>query len=429
MKKPVIGAVAAVVVIALVVVVIVTMKGGGKKPGSDILVELRPKAGDPDSAVDPMYGRTLYEQNCVTCHGWRGEGEGPSEPYLWRKPRNLADASYMNGRSDAQILDVLGNGGRDSKSQLSRIMPAWSTTFNAHQQDDIVAWVHRLYPNIADFVAAGDWTRHESVLSPARADQVKSKAGSDLAPGDTTIAVFAVWSDVKGRERRVDEAVPAPDAAGLAGYVAFTRVPVAEGKQVSIGVAISPAKKVHKAAVFEQVVLLNGKDRDTGAVDTFIKGFENADAGISGVSPPVIPGREELSKVLGDAVKRLYWRLVLGIEQDREDWDDMKLGKMPNASHPGREIYDRVKCAECHGPTGRAKGPGVAARGPFFAANLADGARMNALSDQYLLDLLQNGGPAMNISGTMPSFATQLSEAEIKTLIEYLRTLPTEKKK
>ncbi|MEK7467208.1 MAG: c-type cytochrome [Planctomycetota bacterium] len=428
MKKPVVVAIGVAGLIILVVVVVMMLRKGGPKPGSDILVELRPKPGDPESAVDPMYGRTMYDQNCTACHGWRGEGDGPSDPYLWRRPRNIADGSYMNGRSDEQLLDVLGNGGRDSKSQLSRIMPAWSTTFNAHQQDDILAWVRRLHPNIPDFVAAGDWTRHESVLTPARADQVKSKSGSELAPGDATVTVFAVWSDVKGRARQVDEPVPAPDTAGLAGYVAFTRIPVAEGKQVSIGVAIDKAKKVHKAAVFEQVVLLKGKERDTASVDTFLKSFEGADAGISGVNPPVIAGRDELSKVLGDSVKRLYWRLVLGIEQDIEDWADIKAGKMPNASHPGREIYDRMKCAECHGPTARSKGPGVAKK-EFVAANLADGARMNDLTDQYLFDLLENGGPAMNISGVMPSYSSQLSKDEMKTLIEYIRTLTTEKKK
>ncbi|KAF0240932.1 MAG: hypothetical protein FD180_4703 [Planctomycetota bacterium] len=429
MKKKVIGVIVGVVVVALVVVLVFKLKGNGPKPGSDVLVELRPNPGDPESAVDPEYGRAMYEQNCVTCHGWRGEGDGPSDPYLWRRPRNIADGSYMNGRTDAQLLDILGKGGRDSKSQLSRIMPAWSTTFNAHQQDDILAWVRRLHPNIADFVKAGDWTRHEAVLSPARAEQVKAKAGSDLAPGDATVTVYAVWSDVKGRARRVDEAVPAPGSSGLAGYVAFTRIPVAEGKQVSIGVAISPGeKKIHRAAVFERVVLLKGKDRDEASVDAFVKSFEGAGENISGVNPPAIAGREELSKTLGDSVKRLYWRLVLGIDQDREDWDDIKAGKMPNTTHPGREIYDRMKCAECHGPSARSKGPGVSMK-EFVATNLADGARMGELTDQYLLDLLENGGPAMNISGVMPSYATQLSKGEMQTLIEYIRTLATEKKK
>lgn len=424
MKKKVLGAVGGLVVVALVVVAVIVFKGTPSKPGADLLVELRPKAGDPDSAVDPVYGRALYEQNCMTCHGWRGEGDGPSDPYLWRRPRNIADGSYMNGRTDEQLQDVMSNGGRDSRSQLSRIMPGWSTTFNAHQQNDIIAWVRRLHPNIEDFVKAGDWTRHETVLSAARAAQVKEKSGSELAPGDSTVTVFAVWSDVKGRARRVDEAVPATGTSGLAGYVAFTRIPVAPDKQVSIGVAISPAeKKIHRAAVFEKVVILKGKDRDESSVDTFLKSFEGAGENISGVNPPAIEGQADLSKTLSDSMKRLYWRLVLGIEQDREDWDDIKAGKMPNASHPGRDIYDRMKCAECHGPTGRAKGPGVAARGEFVATNLADGVRMSQYTDQYLLDLLANGGPAMNISGVMPSYETQMSAEEMKTLVEYIRTL------
>ncbi len=427
MKKPVAGAIVAVLVIGLVVVAL-KLKGGPGKSGQNILVELRAKPGNPDSAVSPEYGQEMYEDNCTSCHGWRGEGDGTADKYLWRRPRNIADGSYMNGRTDAQLLDVIGNGGRDSKAQLSRIMPSWSTTFNAHQQEDIVAWVRRLHPTITDFVNAGDYTSHETVLSAARAEQVKAKAGSDLVPGDATVTVFAVWSDKKGRALRVDEPCPAPGTAGLAGYVAFTRIEIPGGKRVSIGVAISPGeKKVHKAAVFERIVLLSGTARDENSVDSFVKSFEGAGDGISGVNPAAIPGQDDLCKALAGGVKRLYWRLLMGIEQDREDWDDIKAGKMPNATHPGREIYDRMKCAECHGPTGRSKGPGVSAK-EFVAANLADGVRMSELTDSYLMDLLENGGPAMNISGTMPSYSTQLSKDEMKTLVEYLRTLATEKK-
>lgn len=427
-KNKAIGAVVGVVVVVGAVILAMKLKGTPSKDGQNLLVELRLKPGDPNSSISPEYGKEMFDDNCTSCHGWRGEGDGSADKYLWRRPRNIADGSYMNGRSDAQLLDIIGNGGRDSKAQLSRIMPSWSTTFNTYQQEDLVAYVRQLHPTISDFVNAGDFTSHESVLTPARLEQVKAKSGTDPVSGDATVTVFAVWSDKKGRALRVDEACPAPGTSGLAGYVAFTRIEIPGGKFVSLGVAISPGeKKVHKAAVFERIVILKGTTRDEASVDSFVKSFEGAGDNISGVTPPAIPGQDDLCKALAGGVKRLYWRLLMGIEQDREDWDDIKAGKMPNASHPGREIYDRMKCAECHGPTARSKGPGVSAK-EFVAANIADGVRMSELTDQYLMDLLQNGGPAMNISGTMPSYETQLSKDEMKTLVEYMRSLATEKK-
>lgn len=427
-KKKAIGAVAAVVVIAGVVVLALKLKGPPDKGGQDLVVELRPKPGEPDSIVSPEYGREMFDDNCTSCHGWRGEGDGPADHYLWRRPRNLSDGAYMNGRTDAQLLDVIGKGGRDSKSQLSRIMPSWSTTFNVYQQMDLVAWVRRLHPVVTDFVNAGDYTSHEAVLSPARLETVKAKSGTEPVAGDATVTVFAVWSDKKGRPLRVDEPAPAPGTAGLAGYVAFTRVEIPGGKRISLGVAISPGeKKIHKSAVFERVVIVKGGTRDEASVDAYVKSFEGAGENIADVNPPAIAGQEELSKALSGSVKRLYWRILAGIEQDREDWDDIRANRVPHPKHAGREIYERMKCAECHGPAGNTKGPGVAAK-EFVAGNLADGNRMREITDQYILDLLENGGPAMNISGTMPSYATQMSKDEMKTLVEYIRLLATEKK-
>lgn len=424
MKKPVVFAIAGVAVVVLVVVVAIVMrkKGNDKQKDANVLVELRPKAGDPDSVVDPESGRKMYEQNCVTCHGWRGEGDGPSDPYLWRRPRNIADASYMNARTDAQLLDVIKNGGRDSKSQLSRIMPAWSTTFSTHQQDDIVAWVRRLSPSIADFVPEGrDFARYETVLNPARAAQVKEKSGSDLAPGDRTLAFYAVWVNEANRPRRVDEPAPAPGSSNLGGYVAFTRVPVAEGKSVTIGLSISPSeKKISRAAIFEKVVILDDGKRDEESADNLMKSFLNAGDNIGSVAPSGIPGHDDMAKVLGDAVKRLYWRLVLALEQDKEDWDDIKAGKAPNASMPGAALFKKHDCAKCHGPTGRVKGPGVSEK-DFIATNLADETRMGKLSDEYLTELFEKGGPRVNISGSMPSFS--LTPEESKALVEYVKSL------
>ncbi|MBI2920212.1 MAG: c-type cytochrome [Planctomycetes bacterium] len=428
-RKALIGGIAGVVVVAVAVVVVLKLRNGRKpevKPAT-MLVELRAKPGDPDSIVDPKAGEEMFKANCMACHGWRGQGDGPADGYLWRKPRNLSDGAYMNSRTDEQLQMVINNGGRVENIFLSRLMPAWNTTFNMYQQQDLIAWVRRLHPTIEEFVNAGDYVKYSSVLSPERAGQVTAKAGSALAPGEHYIAFYAVWSTRTGRARREDKPAPAPGASGLSGYVAFTQLDLEAGVRVSIGMAISPEKRVHKIAMFERVVLLENGKREETAVDQFVRAFEGAGDDIVSKNPPPIPNREALTKQLGDAIKRMYWRLLLGMEQDKEDWEDIAAGKKPNADHPGRAIYERMDCIKCHGPTGRAKGPTISEREPL-ARDFADGAYMNTLSDQYLIDLLENGGTAMGISSVMPSYSGNMNADEMKALIAYVRTLAVPKK-
>ncbi|NUN50060.1 MAG: c-type cytochrome [Candidatus Brocadiae bacterium] len=415
----------AVAVIAVVVAVVIFSRKGddnGRQKDASVLVELRGGQDDPSSIVSATRGLEMYESNCVACHGWQGEGNGPADPYLWRRPRNLKDAGYMNVRTDEQLRLVINNGGREEPLQLSRIMPSWSVTFNAFQQQDIIAWVKRLHPRIEDLMPGGDFARFEAVLTPERAAQVKAKAGSDLLPGEELSVFYAVYSDRKDRPRRPDEAAPAPGAPGLAGYVAFGRVEIAAGRTVGVSIAIDPGRKIHKAAVFEKVTLLSGDKRDETSVDAYVKAFEGAGESITAVSPPVPGGREALFTALGGAVKRLYWRLILGLEQDREDWADIAAGKNPLKDHLGYAVYTKLSCAPCHGPTGRAKGPGVGAKEPL-PANLADPGRMGDLTDEYLLNLLEHGGVKMNISSTMPEYGNQMTPEERKAVVDYIRAL------
>ncbi len=51
-------------------------------------------AADPD---DPAYGRALYEENCVVCHGSGGAGDGELASSLNQKPADLRTIAARNG--------------------------------------------------------------------------------------------------------------------------------------------------------------------------------------------------------------------------------------------------------------------------------------------------------------------------------------------
>ena len=77
------------------------------------------------------------------------------------------------------------------------------------------------------------------------------------------------------------------------------------------------------------------------------------------------------------------------------------------------QVYAR-HCASCHGRDGRAKGLKARAKG---ARNLTDGEWQDRVSDERIFNSINNG------KGKMPGFGKKLSEAEVDSLVKYVRGL------
>ena len=91
-----------------------------------------------------------------------------------------------------------------------------------------------------------------------------------------------------------------------------------------------------------------------------------------------------------------------------------------NASD-GKKTYT-LYCSGCHGTSGKGDGPlGTAL--PVKPANHADGAVMNRLSDDWLLEIISKGGGSVEKSPAMPSWGGQFQEKQIRDLISYIRSL------
>ena len=91
----------------------------------------------------------------------------------------------------------------------------------------------------------------------------------------------------------------------------------------------------------------------------------------------------------------------------------------PDAS-PAQRLYV-AHCVTCHGPTGN--GSWRATLFLIRPGDLSDPRRMGALSDQYLFDIIKQGGAPIGKPG-MPAFGFHLNDAEIQDLVRYLRALP-----
>jgi mono/diheme cytochrome c family protein len=89
----------------------------------------------------------------------------------------------------------------------------------------------------------------------------------------------------------------------------------------------------------------------------------------------------------------------------------------PGADRAQRLYY--AFCATCHGVDGR--GSWRAALFLVRPGDLTD-PRVASLPDTYVFDLLKHGGAPIGRPG-MPAFGTTLSDADVRLMVQFVRTL------
>ncbi len=97
--------------------------------------------------------------------------------------------------------------------------------------------------------------------------------------------------------------------------------------------------------------------------------------------------------------------------------------KVEGAGDPeaGKKTYGLL-CASCHGNSGKGDGP-AAATLPQKPTDHTDGKHMNTLTDQFLFDIVKQGGAGVGKSPLMPPWGNQLSDQDIRNVVSYIRTL------
>jgi mono/diheme cytochrome c family protein len=103
-----------------------------------------PAAAAPTAAVTPdaAKGATLYAANCASCHGPRGEGDGPTAAALVPKPAKHHDGAYMNALTNEHLFKVIKEGGPSAGK--SPMMAPWGGMLGDAQIWDVVAFVRSL---------------------------------------------------------------------------------------------------------------------------------------------------------------------------------------------------------------------------------------------------------------------------------------------
>ena len=87
----------------------------------------------------------------------------------------------------------------------------------------------------------------------------------------------------------------------------------------------------------------------------------------------------------------------------------------------GRADYQTL-CASCHGSEGAGDGPVAVSLDPKPAKH-DDGAYMNTLSDEYLFQVIKEGGVAVGKSQMMAPWGGSVSDEQIRNLVAFIRSL------
>jgi mono/diheme cytochrome c family protein len=89
-----------------------------------------------EAAGVELDGAKIYEERCALCHGKTGHGDGPAAAGLDPKPRNHTDGTYMNTRTNAELLEVIHDG--------KGAMPAWKDVLTDQQIEAVLKHVRSL---------------------------------------------------------------------------------------------------------------------------------------------------------------------------------------------------------------------------------------------------------------------------------------------
>ena len=84
-------------------------------------------------------GRKFYEANCATCHGEKGDGQGPRAYFINPKPKVFTNAESRSSMNRAIIFDGVSTGRRGTE------MPAWDKVLTPQEIANVSEYVYRAF--------------------------------------------------------------------------------------------------------------------------------------------------------------------------------------------------------------------------------------------------------------------------------------------
>jgi mono/diheme cytochrome c family protein len=223
------------------------------EPGWLDITEFPPERGKVIPPLDPKTllaataelmakGKELFAQNCVSCHGEQGRGDGPAASSMSPGPRNFAvTTSWVNGHDLPSLYKTLSEGIRGSSMASFDYLSKQDRMALAHYVQSMGAFPHGQGSEQAmtdltkQLAAAGETTPNKIPVSqamarlrqeyrapaplvinpedPSPAAEVLRRAVSDPAVAARTLAGTAYWRS--GPKELAESILPGAPANGF----------------------------------------------------------------------------------------------------------------------------------------------------------------------------------------------------------------------
>jgi mono/diheme cytochrome c family protein len=86
-----------------------------EKVPNDIIIKKNPVVSS-DAVL--AKAKKVYEENCLTCHGENGKGDGPMAGMLKERPADLTNAALVGPLTDGQVYWAITKGRKPSMTEF-----------------------------------------------------------------------------------------------------------------------------------------------------------------------------------------------------------------------------------------------------------------------------------------------------------------------
>lgn len=127
--------------------VAVSSSAAAKVTFSELAVAVKPQVTEPFLAR----GKAVYAQNCLACHGAKGDGKGDAAAFLLPKPRNFVQANFRLRSTAPSHLPTDEDLFRSvSLGMPGTPMPPWRVNLNNDDRWAVVEYIKSFSPRFAD---------------------------------------------------------------------------------------------------------------------------------------------------------------------------------------------------------------------------------------------------------------------------------------
>ena len=99
----------------------------------------------PEGLVgDSATGMEIYQKNCFTCHGRKGNGQGPRSDFLYPKPRNFIHPDSRRRLNRPTLFAAISWG------KPGTVMPSWNKVLSKQEIANVAEYVFASFIRPAD---------------------------------------------------------------------------------------------------------------------------------------------------------------------------------------------------------------------------------------------------------------------------------------